>query len=286
MNDLIFAAVVVAGVSLGMFLVGYRLGRSRRHWPGVVALAGVGVVYMGYFLFLRDSVALVRFIPVSSVKIAGDPAPWLAALAAGILVAQHRIHALRRAALALLVVAMGWHGTATAFTRPSQQTGDVWEEGVCLQTARSTCGPAALATLLRIHGVQTNETEMARLCLTGEEGTHLTGLYRGLSLKAPHGTTPVANRMSVEELRNNPDRLPALVSLKLTRALADTDPRYVQQWGWDVGVLHSTVVLSFEKDDDIWRVWLADPGTGAELWSVRGLEELWTGEVLYLERDD
>lgn len=220
MSDLIFAAAVVVGACVGLLFAGFRIGRAQTRGPAVVALVGVGVVYGVYFLLFRDSVLLLRVLPVSSVPILGDPSPWLASLAAGVLLAQRSVPAARRSVIAVLVVAMGWHGPVSVLARTPPEVSNEWSQGVCFQTARATCGPAALATLLRHHGVQTNEAEMARLCLTGEEGTHLTGLYRGLRLRAPEGLTPRAASLSVQSLRDRPERLPAVVSLMLTRELA------------------------------------------------------------------
>lgn len=47
--------------------------------------------------------------------------------------------------------------------------------------------------------------------------------------------------------------------------------------------MHSVVLVGFEEGE---RVVIADPGAGIERWSMRGVEELWTGEVMYLEPDD
>ncbi|MEM1356380.1 MAG: cysteine peptidase family C39 domain-containing protein [Planctomycetota bacterium] len=149
-------------------------------------------------------------------------------------------------------------------------------------TATRTCTPAAATTLLSYHGVETSEEQLAELCLTSEKGTHLTGLYRGLSLLAPEGHRVRVESLIVLELMGRPDALPAVVSLKLTQEIADRDPRFVQNWGWDVEVTHTVVVIGFPNEQ---IVAIADPGVGRETWTVRGLEELWTHEVIYLEPD-
>ncbi|MEM9109912.1 MAG: cysteine peptidase family C39 domain-containing protein [Planctomycetota bacterium] len=283
MLDLIIAACIVAALSLMTCILGYRLGRIEKHWPSIALLIATGLLYGLYLLFVRDSVLLVQLLPLSAVPILGDPTPWMASLAAGLLLAQHRVMLIRRAIIAGLVVAMGWHGPVRALTTTPPETYNTWNQGVCLQSTFSTCGPAALATLLKQHGVKTDETTMARLCLTNDKGTHLTGLYRGLTLKAPAGTAVHAAQLGVDELIATPERLPAVASLMLTRELAEAEPRYVEDWGWDVGVMHVVTLLAVDEEG---YVLVADPGVGPERWNPEGLRELWIGEVLYLARDD
>lgn len=283
MLDLIVAALIVASASAITLILGYRVGGLRKRWPSIAVLIAAGGLYGLYLLFIRDSVLLVQMIPFSSVPILGDPAPWVASLSAGVLLAQHRVVLVRRVMIAGLVVAVGWHEPVRALITQRPDTHNSWNQGVCLQTTYSTCGPAALTTLLKLHGVETTEGRMAELCLTSSNGTHLTGLYRGLVLQAPAGTTVKAESMGVDELSASPERLPAVVSLMLTREMDRAEPRYAENWGWDIGVMHSVVLLAFQDDG---HVLVADPGAGPERWLERGLRELWTGEVLYLERDD
>ena len=283
MSDLILATFIVAFASLIALILGYRVGGLKKHWPSIVLLVLSGGLYSLYFLFIRDSVILVQLLPFSSVAILGDPAPWIAALAAGVLLAQARVMLIRRLIIASLVVAVSWYGPVRALITKPPDTHNTWDQGVCLQSTFSTCGPAALTTLLKDHGVTTSETEMAELCLTNHKGTHLTGLYRGLSLKAPEGLSVRAAHLSVDELVASPERFPAVVSLMLTPELARVEPRYVEDWGWDVGVMHTVVLLKVQKNG---RVLVADPGVGRERWTQPGLRELWTGEVLYLARDE
>ena len=62
-----------------------------------------------------------------------------------------------------------------------------WKDNVCLQSTGFTCTPAAAATLLKVHGVDTSESEMAAACATTRSGTHVLGLARGLASKLPEG---------------------------------------------------------------------------------------------------
>jgi len=57
---------------------------------------------------------------------------------------------------------------------------DEWRDDVCLQSTESSCGPAAVATLLRAHGVQAEEAELARECFTSRGGTENWYLARAM----------------------------------------------------------------------------------------------------------
>ena len=70
---------------------------------------------------------------------------------------------------------------------------DQWQDGVCLQSTPSTCGPAALATLLAHNGIKRTEREIARESYSCGSGTELWYLMRyarrqGLQVNIRHET--------------------------------------------------------------------------------------------------
>lgn len=77
-----------------------------------------------------------------------------------------------------------------------------WKDDVCLQSTGFTCTPSAAATLLKVYGVQSSESEMAVRCATSRSGTHVLGLARGLASKLPEGKFNVrACRLVPSEIR-------------------------------------------------------------------------------------
>jgi hypothetical protein len=62
-----------------------------------------------------------------------------------------------------------------------------WKDDVCLQSTGFTCTPAAAATLLKVYGINTTESDMANRCSTSRSGTHVLGLARGLASMLPAG---------------------------------------------------------------------------------------------------
>ena len=152
---------------------------------------------------------------------------------------------------------------------------------MCLQTSQASCSPAAAATLLRWHGIDADEQEMALLCLTGNDGTPMLGLYRGLKLKT--ADTPWDVYMfsggKVQDLRGVG---PVLISVELRPEVRAVRPmRQLQAAGWIVGVAHSVVLIGFIDDH---RVAIADPAVGREIWSVEDLRLLWHGQGVRLVR--
>lgn len=57
---------------------------------------------------------------------------------------------------------------------------DRWEDGVCMQSSFSTCGPASAATVLRYLGVNVSERELAQESFTCASGTENWYLARAL----------------------------------------------------------------------------------------------------------
>lgn len=283
MSDLVIASVVLGVLTALSFVGGLWLSKRKQTWPAVAAGVFAVLATTLYLLLLRDSVLLVRLMPVSAVPVAGDPLPILGGLFAGLLAGHAKVPVWRRLPVALIALGAGWFGPVRAMTNQPPQTFAQWQDGVCLQTSFVTCGPAAAATLLSYHGIDASETQLAELCLTNDKGTHLTGLYRGLSLLSPDDKRVRVEQLSVAEVMARPDAVPAIVSLRLTEEMALRDSRFTEEWGWDIGMMHTVVLIGFPSDK---LAAIADPGVGRETWTVKGLEELWTGEVIYLEQHD
>lgn len=85
----------------------------------------------------------------------------------------------RSVLLALLLI-----GVAAPHVKPllsplrEGQLADLWRDGVCLQSAPSTCGPASAASIFRTFGVALSERQLARECHTYGGGTEVWYLAR------------------------------------------------------------------------------------------------------------
>jgi hypothetical protein len=156
----------------------------------------------------------------------------------------------------------------------------VWP--VCLQSTPDTCSAAAAATVLGAYGIETNEQEMAKLCLT-KRGTTWLGLYHGLSIKLGGRACQVQFfRTGADELAKLAADGPLLLCCQLDPKIAHLAPEYVREDGWIPGVAHTVVYFGRVNAVHI----IGDPSQGYEKWSNRDLSSLWSGHGLRVHRID
>ena len=282
-------------VGLAIVLAGVGLWIGRRGPRGVVIAMMIGVIaFMFLFsLVLLDSGWMVRVLPVSNVIVVGNwqlPAVGLlVGLAWGVLPRA----VWRRLLVVVPLVAIGvWRTIGPLMGEVPRVTQAQWSEGVHLQSAFSTCGAAAAATLLRTAGIDATEAEMAELCLTREGGTTFHGLYRGLKLKTegtPWRVEVVRGTVAELAADSGAGAGAALLNVGLPRwgvpwgaaGSEPVDPRYEREWGWMPGYMHSIVLFGFEPQE---MIEVGDPAMGRERWSVSSLHTLWRGQGLRLVR--
>lgn len=88
---------------------------------------------------------------------------------------------------------------------------DKWEDGVCLQSTPSTCGPASVATILDSLGLHLTEKEIARAAFSSSTGTEAWYLARFIRSKGFDARFEFAHdRASLSDRA-----LPALVGVKI-----------------------------------------------------------------------
>ncbi len=135
-------------------------------------------------------------------------------------------------------------------------------DGFALQSTGYSCAAASAANLLRLHGIRSSETEMARASLLARgRGIHDIGTLRALALRcAPTAWTPRLRRLSREQLVAS--GRPALVPL---------------QHGFLVN--HMVCVLRAHPD----RVVLLDPAVGRRTLQIAEFDALFLGRALVLE---
>lgn len=283
-NDLVVATIGLTLLSAALFVAGWRVGnRTGRVAFYAVSVAAVAALTV-YAVRLHDSVLLTRLMPVAVLPAIGRVMFPMAAFVAGLTAARIRAPWWRRILAPLPLILVAGHFTFDRFLDPPPQCdAPSWVEGVCMQTHPATCGPAGAATLLREHGIEGSERELAALCLTRSDGTTMHGLYRGLLVKT-RGTPwrPEAFAGSLDVLRRRLRRGPVIVTVMLRNEDAeapDFDPRYTTDWGWQPGMAHS-VVITRALDDT--HIEVADPATGRERWNLDALRVLWKGRGIQL----
>jgi hypothetical protein len=318
--DLAWGFGLLSGLALSLFCLGSHLGRvcavPIAKGIGLAAVAGLA----SYITLLADNVRLAAILPVSNLIVVGNWIPLLTSFLAGLawsllprqeggepappatpgepasgddfpgplarpgrgLLARSGTPTVlaRRLAVVLSLQAVGW----TAAIRPVWGTPptcrDRWEGDFCLQTTDSSCSAACAATLLKAHGIDATEGEMARLCLT-RRGTLWQGLYRGLRRKT--AGTP----RDVEVVHGSFDGLrsmggPAILAVGLPRD-AKVARVYTERYGWTPGEWHSVLFFGIRGGG---RVAMGDPtpGIGREDWTEDDLRVLWEGSGMRLVR--
>jgi len=279
-GDLITGCSIMTAVAVGLFLLTLRAGRSL---PGrtLNLLAILAVCALAWYIQnVWYDVRLARWVPYSGLIIVGNWLPLFAAVLAALAWRSAAGSRVRQVVVTGAMLATGSYAIAYPMLGSTPDCGSRWDKmGTCLQTTRLTCSPACAATLLKRHGIDTTEQEMAELCLT-RCGTSWQGLYRGLKLKT--AGTP----WDVEVVRCRPDQLaqiadrPLILSVGLESGLpADTD--FTREFGWVPGVNHSVVLTGFTKSG---LAVIADPSLemSREQWDRPMLRALWRGYAIRL----
>jgi hypothetical protein len=281
----------------------------------VLALAVV-LALVADVAFLSDDILLARILPFANLIIVGNWVPLLVSFLAGLawsLIPRQAIEAapqssppaesdsvnnrslpahagapsrwpsltvqLRRVVVVLLLEAIGWYAVVRPLWGAPPQCRDWWENDYCLQTTDDTGMPACAATLLKAHGIEATEQEMANLSLT-RSGTRWQGLYRGLKLKTAH--TPwdvqIVNG-SFDRLRSLGDA-PAILAAGIPRS-GRVARMFTERYGWTPGEWNPVLFFGFRGDG---RVAIGDPspGVGKQDWTEDDLRVLWRGRGMRL----
>ena len=278
MLDLLLGIFVIGLLSAILFVASLRA--SRRMHERLTHLLGIFVVAMivAYVTRVQGHPGLSHVLPFSNLIVLSNWQPLLVSALAGLL--WHRLPAQmwRKSTVTVALVVACLLSVYRPILAQPPAMHDRWDGPVCMQTSQASCTPAAAATLLRQHGIKTNEQEMALLCLTGRDGTQMHGLYRGLKLKT-RGTpwdVYMFSAGAIDDLRGTG---PVLLSVELRPEVRMM--RELQGGGWMVGVPHSVVLIGFIGHE---RVAIADPSFGRQIWTLDELRLLWHGEGVRLVR--
>jgi len=186
----IIACALTLALALGLYALGIRLTRRWQSAPARVTMMLVGLVlafpalvYTLYYLKLfGDAPWLLRIRWAPLAEYYGGGLGLLAGAVAGWLPESRAARFIKHTSILPLMVL--W--LVVPFLKPLLMPitwfpmKDEWQEGVCLQSTGSTCGPASAATLLRALGIRTTEAELAKLSWTSMSSTENWYLARAL----------------------------------------------------------------------------------------------------------
>lgn len=279
MGDIHLGLLALGMLATALFVVGRMVGERVSRFKANCLAGLTFVLLVVYTLWLWDQVLLAWVLPFENLIVVGNWYPLAGAFLGGLAFAKHSQSSFRRW---LPVLGLELAATATLASPlwgATPRCGNQWDStGVCLQTTNQTCSAASAATLLKLHGINATEQEMAELCLT-RNGTSWMGLYRGLKKKTAGTKWDVeVFACSSEDLRSF--HQPAILSVGLAQN-SHADPIYQTEWGWTPGMRHSVVLLSFVGNH---FAEIAEPsqGVGRESWPIEVLNELFCGQGLRL----
>jgi hypothetical protein len=187
----IVAYALTIALALGLYALGINLVRRWRSAPARMAVLLLGlvlalpaVIYSLYYLKLYEDAAWLlglRWAPLAEYYAAG--LGLLAGAVAGWLPESRAARFIKHSSILPLMVL--W--LAVPYFKPLLMPitwfpmKDVWQDGVCMQSTGSTCGPASAATLLHAYGIEVTEAELAKLSwtsMTSTENWHLARTLR------------------------------------------------------------------------------------------------------------
>lgn len=284
MTDLYGGSALVVLFCVTLFLAGSHLSRRLSVGAASILVMTTVAVLLAFILFVQDRLLLTRLAPFDNALILANPLLPLAGLLAGLILPQmpENSSVTRRILPVGLLLGLGMvYNFRPLLGTPPLIENDQWQNGVCMQSSEASCSVASAATLLRAHGINASEAEMARLCLTRSDGTSMLGVYRGLRRKT--AGTPwrvgVLSRANLDTLRRATQDGPVVLSVGLDRFAHGVDPRYQSQWGWTPGLRHAVVLFRFLPNN---KIEMGDPSVGREQWNTESLSVLWHGEGIRL----
>ena len=277
MSDLIIAVSILACLSLFAFAAGIKTGchpaENHRRFIEIVATA----LMMSYLAFLWNRPILTKWLPTSALIIAGNWLPVWGSFFLGIYIKSKNISLARRVVIGgFMLTIVAYSGCAPLLGQTptgacTSSNGNVLQE----QTTPYTCSAACAVSLLRLHGLDATEDELAKLCLT-REGTHWLGLYRGMVLKT-QGTEWMVTVTEVDS-----DTVQQMDALCILAINIDTSvfPEQLDH-GFNSEVGHSVVYLGRTMPQCI-TVFDPSPDYGIEDWDTRTISCVKSGVALKL----
>ncbi len=281
MAAIYWGLAILAAVSVVLFFLGlYRTRSATTKRVTLLAFATVCAIGV-YILWLDDSVLLARLLPFSNLIVLGNWFLPACGFLAGTVWRKLPGGVVRRSFYTTALWGVGIFAVLNPLLGSAPTCHDLWRNGVCLQTSKISCSAACAATILREAGIETNEQEMAELCLT-RDGTLWQGLYRGLKLKTAGTVWDVEVFRGGEEALRDREPGPLILTVGIPR-WADVDPVYTQDYGWTRGEMHAALFYRFADNGN---VDMGDPGIddGREQWSRSDLEVLYRGRGIRLVR--
>ncbi len=282
MADLYAGLLIMAVACLCILVATVRYTRSTTKVATTRIGFAAGLLMLLYLVFIWKTALLSAWLPFSSIVVLCNWFPLAAAFLAGITWTHGYGTKVRRVLFGSAVfLTAAWSMCDPLLGQPPVCVNRWDRNGVCRQSSKYTCTPAAAATLLRLNGISTEESEMADLCLT-RDGTTWQGLFRGLTLKTQgHRSRVKVIECEWDELERQLHQ-PMIIAVGIDPSQPYPEAYTNKRWGWEPGVRHSVVLLGITNG----RILVADPSVGLESWTAGDLQTLFRGRAVTLTPTD
>lgn len=263
---------VLAGIA------GARIQQKAGRTALLTALFFSAVAMAGYMSWIWDRPLLIQILPFANAIILGNWLPVVGGFLVGVCIHTERIVRIRRILLGSTLSVLCTYSLVSPLLGSAPECGPPDVSGRILeyQTTRQTCSAACAAGLLRLHGIDASEEELAGLCLT-RRGTHWLGVFRGLKIKTAGTEWDVV----VEEV--SPQHLTKISTPAGVLALtfAERSAEHCQESGFATSIGHTVVCLGTSQWGTL-EVFDPSPDYGFESWNDRILADVETGILLRL----
>lgn len=283
--DVIATTLGVMGLALFASVQGYRFSLVLPPNLRVLLFAIVMVVASLYAALIVGRLEVAPFFPSGLAIFAGNITPILIAFAAGLGWTFPSVTGRQRQARFVGIAMLSFVFYLAPALRPMirpvvSDEKSLFVQGICLQSHPATCGAAAAATLLNMHGISVSEYDMIRACLTSQDGTEPLGLYRGLvaHTKQRRVTPQLAAKDSTLWTTLNQYPLVALISFRKDNDLLAGDVNLRRMFGREAEG-HAIVVLGEAADG---QFIIGDPAVGRTLWDQKSFARRFTGQAIFL----
>jgi hypothetical protein len=270
-TDILIALAVMLVISAIVAYLGAKLGRRLPPRASLLLAIFAAGVLVAYAIWYLDDIVLARIFPLANVIVYGNPQGPAMGLLAGLAAVRMPGSPRRRAVLVVPLLIVGlWRVISPVTGAPPPIGPNRWTNDVCRQSSKSSCSAASAATVLRSIGIDANEREMIRECLTHAEGTATLGLFRGLKVKT-RGTAweVVPFSGDADSLAHAP--LLAVISIGL--------PGLPREWLG--GANHSVVIFGVDASGTFD---VGDPFAGRQRWTRDQLRAAYAGEGIGVGR--
>jgi hypothetical protein len=279
--ELASGILLISTLSVFAFVAPGHLAGPQKHRVSLFAVSLL--LTLGFAWGLSGRLMWAVLIPATSAICFSNFMPVLLSLTAGMALRTQSLNHRWRWASSSAMIALAAAYCLAPIARPVLSpivfdSAPLWKGKICLQSHSATCAPAAAATLLKLAGIESDESSMTQVCLTSTQGTVPLGLYRGLA------TAAESSQRQPKIASSNPDTWLASNQLPNVALVQFAQPHSQEQPGFFRGPTaegHAIVVLDRAANGD-WI--LIDPAFGKTRWSDEQFRSRFTGEAIYLSR--